>query len=136
MALEPLRLLRDAQERLQPPVRRPMPPREAEAPYQPFEPLPKNATPSDVRAAAVRWWTLDGARWAERWPDFPPRELACRANADNVKADAGLVYMHPRVLDALQAMRDDLRVPLVVTSAYRAPRYNAWVGGAKNSQHM
>jgi hypothetical protein len=39
-------------------------------------------------------------------------------------------------MDKLQALREALGVPLLITSAYRSPEHNRKVGGAKNSLHM
>ena len=36
----------------------------------------------------------------------------------------------------LQVLRDYLGKPIHVNSGYRSPKYNAKVGGAKNSQHL
>lgn len=52
---------------------------------------------------------------------YPPRDLWTRIAAT------------ARVLDHL---RDRLGKPIVITSGYRAPPYNACIGGATSSQHM
>jgi len=36
----------------------------------------------------------------------------------------------------LQVLRDFIKKPIAINSAYRSPKYNAKVGGAKNSQHL
>lgn len=36
----------------------------------------------------------------------------------------------------LQVLRDEIKKPITINSAYRSPKYNAKVGGAKNSQHL
>lgn len=36
----------------------------------------------------------------------------------------------------LQVLRNQLEKPIVINSAYRTPKYNASVGGAKSSQHL
>lgn len=66
------------------------------------------------------------ATW--RWTSFSPREIACKGT--------GKVLVNEAALDKLQALRDRLRKPLILTSAYRSPEHNRAVGGAKNSMHM
>ena len=41
-----------------------------------------------------------------------------------------------RLARNLQALRDALHRPIVITSGYRSPQDNSKVGGAKNSQHL
>lgn len=36
----------------------------------------------------------------------------------------------------LQALRDYLGVPLIITSGYRDPQYNTSIGGSRNSHHI
>ena len=63
-----------------------------------------------------------------RWPSFSPREIACKGT--------GKIIVNGDALDRLQALRDRLGKPLIITSAYRSPQHNKRVGGAKNSLHM
>lgn len=65
---------------------------------------------------------------AWRWESFSPREIACKGT--------GKILINENALDKLQALRDALGKPLVLTSAYRSPEHNRRVGGAKNSKHM
>lgn len=44
--------------------------------------------------------------------------------------------INEEALDKLQALRDRLREPLIVRSAYRSPAHNRAVGGAPRSKHM
>jgi len=36
----------------------------------------------------------------------------------------------------LQALRDEIGLPITILSSYRSPEYNQKVGGVKNSMHM
>lgn len=69
---------------------------------------------------------VDPKDW--RWPSFSPREIACKGT--------GKLIVDDQALDKLQALRDRLGKPLILTSAYRSPEHNKRVGGAKNSRHM
>ena len=69
---------------------------------------------------------VPAAGW--RWSSFSPREIACKGT--------GKVLVNEDALDKLQALRERLGKPLILTSAYRSPEHNRRVGGAKNSKHM
>lgn len=63
-----------------------------------------------------------------RWPDFSPREIASKGEGEiGIDTDA---------LDKLQALRDRIGRPLILTSAYRSAAHNKAVGGAPGSYHM
>jgi hypothetical protein len=71
----------------------------------------------------------------EEWPwtRFSPREMACKGTA--------LLMIDRDAMDRLQALRDTLGKPLIITSAYRSPEHNEdlrrrGIGAAKNSPHM
>lgn len=72
------------------------------------------------------WKDVPKGKW--RWPNFSPRELACKGT--------GSLLVDEVALDKLQQLRDTLGIPLLVTSAYRSPEHNRKVGGAKESYHM
>ena len=74
----------------------------------------------------ANWRDVPADKW--RWPNFAPREIACRGT--------GRLMVNEDALDRLQRLRNRLGVPLIVVSAYRSPEHNARVGGARNSQHM
>lgn len=65
---------------------------------------------------------------AWRWKNFSPQELACKGT--------GNLMLDPDTMDKLQALRDRLGRPLIITSAYRSPQHNRNVGGAARSKHM
>ena len=64
---------------------------------------------------------------AWRWPSFSPAEIACRGT--------GAIKINTDAMDKLQSLRNRLGKPLIVRSAYRSPRHNRAVGGAKASKH-
>jgi len=67
--------------------------------------------------------------WRWRW--FAPAEIACRGT--------GMVMLTPAsmgALDKLDALRERMGHPLIVTSGYRSPEHNRRVGGAPVSRHM
>lgn len=72
------------------------------------------------------WRLVPANTW--RWPSFSPREIACKGT--------GSILINEDALDKLQALRDHLNKPIVLTSAYRSPAHNKAVGGAKKSKHM
>lgn len=61
-------------------------------------------------------------------PNFKSGEFICRDGTSHY-IDCGLLSM-------LQAIRSHFDTPLVVTSGYRSPEYNASIGGAPGSQHI
>lgn len=44
--------------------------------------------------------------------------------------------MSPVLLQKLDDMREEIGMPIIVTSGYRCPRHNYNVGGVSNSQHV
>ena len=66
---------------------------------------------------------IDVAKWQDvtNWPwhNFVPAEMACRGD--------GTLKLDEAFMDRLQKLRDTCGFPLVVSSAYRSPAYNAKV---------
>ena len=69
-----------------------------------------------------------GRSWATAFPNFHPREIACRAS--------GAVAVDLYSLMGLQASRTHWGRAYRLTSAYRSPAHNAAVGGGEASQHL
>jgi Peptidase M15 len=63
--------------------------------------------------------------------NFRASEFACRHC--NQLPPGG---MNPRLIEALQRIRDHYGVPVTINSGYRCPVHNRNVGGATNSQHL
>ena len=62
--------------------------------------------------------------WPEsRWPSFSfKEEIACK--------ETGTCYIDPDFMDSLQAMRNAIGKPLIITSGYRSPKHS--IEAAKN----
>ena len=61
--------------------------------------------------------------------NFSRKEFEC-------KCGCGLCNPSPRLVQALQKLRDLIGRPITITSAHRCPKHNAKVGGVPNSQHV
>lgn len=59
------------------------------------------------------------AHISDRWPNFSEDELACKGD--------GTLSMNCAFMDRLQALRDAYGKPMIVTSGYRSPEYNATI---------
>ena len=78
---------------------------------------------------SVETYSLDRDGEKQLSAHFRVREFACRDGTDTVKVDAGLVEL-------LEQLRAAAGAPVVISSGYRTPAYNAAVGGARYSQHV
>lgn len=74
----------------------------------------------------AHWRDVPEGVW--RWPDFSPEEIACRGS--------GALVINEAAMDKLQALRDRLGKPVIVTSAYRTPVHNRRVDGESDSRHL
>lgn len=45
------------------------------------------------------------------------------------------VLIDSELVEVLEDIREHFNAPVIITSGYRTPEYNAKIGGAKNSQH-
>lgn len=59
---------------------------------------------------------------------FDREELACR--------HCGELVLAPRLLPALEQLRDLAGAPVIIHDAYRCPTHNAAVGGVSHSRHV
>ncbi len=75
----------------------------------------------------IYWPHFNQVKMADwQWPNFTPKELACRS----CKA----VLVVPSFLDMMQSIRTKMGVPFNVTSGYRSPEHNAAVSGTKKTE--
>ena len=66
--------------------------------------------------------------WKERWPNFHPKEFACKC--------CGRYFHDPSFLDKLQALRFLVDKPFSINSGHRCVKNNKAQGGAPRSQHL
>lgn len=86
------------------------------------------APASELGGEYENYGDVDEAVWSERYPNFTPKEIACKGT--------GRLLVNERAMDMLQALRTALGRPMTINSAYRSPEHNAAVGGAKASRHL
>lgn len=61
--------------------------------------------------------------------NFYLKEFICKEGKGEVLISNGLI-------EKLQSLRDYLREPITIVSAYRSPAYNKKINGSPKSQHM
>lgn len=66
--------------------------------------------------------------WRERWPNFGPKEFACKC--------CGRYFHDENFLDKLSALRYIIGKPFRINSGHRCPKHNKAEGGALRSQHL
>lgn len=60
---------------------------------------------------------------------FRVKEFACKDGSQ-------VVFIDDHLVNILYILRDEIRKPIIITSGYRTPTRNKFVGGAKYSYHM
>lgn len=71
-----------------------------------------------------------------RWENFTPKEIASHTLVNGQRGPKGPLLVNERALDMLQELRYGWGEPIIISSGYRHPDYNEWVGGASRSKHM
>ncbi|WP_432662467.1 D-Ala-D-Ala carboxypeptidase family metallohydrolase [Wukongibacter baidiensis] len=61
--------------------------------------------------------------------NFHLREFICKEGKQEV-------LIADELVEKLQALRDNLKKPITIVSAYRSPSYNKKINGSSKSQHM
>lgn len=61
-------------------------------------------------------------------PNFYEHEFACKCCGKTVP-------MNPKLIEFLEYAREDMDVPLIISSGYRCPKRNAEEGGVHSSSH-
>lgn len=69
------------------------------------------------------------------YEEFVHSEIALRKGLDNTPDAEALANLH-LLASAAETVRDLLKVPIHVNSAYRSPKVNAAVGGSLHSAHI
>jgi len=65
--------------------------------------------------------------------NFSKSEFECRCGCDMPKDVLNNVQ---KLANQLQIIRNKVNVPITINSAYRCPKHNSIIGGAKSSQHL
>jgi len=59
---------------------------------------------------------------------FKAEEFRCK--------HCGKILIHNSLIDILEELRENLKKPVIITSAYRCPVHNRRIGGVNNSAHV
>jgi uncharacterized protein YcbK (DUF882 family) len=66
-------------------------------------------------------------------PNFSLKEFECK---DGTPVPQKYIENIKELAKNLQVLRDEIGLPISINSAYRHPKYNKSIGGAKFSQHL
>jgi uncharacterized protein YcbK (DUF882 family) len=72
--------------------------------------------------------TMIALRFAHASTHFKQSEFACHC--------CNRVILSPELVLRLEQLRNKLGCPITITSGYRCPKHNKFVGGVRNSQHV
>lgn len=64
----------------------------------------------------------------EDFPHFIPEEFMCKCGCNQIKLSDNLLRI-------VSSIRNQIGVPIIITSGYRCPEHNKKVGGHPNSYH-
>lgn len=65
--------------------------------------------------------------------NFSLEEFKCKDGSDIPNKELSNIIV---LAKQLQVLRDAIGKPITINSGYRSPKYNAKIGGVKNSQHL
>ena len=68
--------------------------------------------------------------------NFTKEEFDCNCDCGVCEMPINVYHNIVKVANQLQVLRDELKKPIHINSAYRSEEYNAKVGGVKTSQHL
>jgi uncharacterized protein YcbK (DUF882 family) len=68
--------------------------------------------------------------------NFTKEEFDCNCDCGSCDMPINVYHNIVKVANQLQVLRDELKKPIHINSAYRSEEYNEKVGGVKTSQHI
>jgi uncharacterized protein YcbK (DUF882 family) len=77
----------------------------------------------------IKCYTMDTDANKKLEQHFKVREFACRDGSQ-------IVFIDNYLINILEILRNKVGKPIIITSGYRTPEWNAKCGGAKYSYHM